>query len=148
MSGMRAKLATWIVVAALTGASVAAEHPEHPSNPPKPPPASKAEPHALDGTSFSGTLVKSGESAGEPDEIAFKKGKLTSSALTARGFKAAPYKMAANGGVETFTATASNASGETVSWTGTLKDGVLEATAIQKSASGEATYTFRGQAKQ
>jgi len=40
------------------------------------------------------------------------------------------------------------ARGETVSWTGTLKDGVLEATAIEKSASGEATYTFRGQAKQ
>jgi len=148
MSGMRAILASWIVIAALTGVSVAGDHPEHPANPPKPPPASKAEPHALDGTSFSGTLAKSGESAGQSDELVFKKGKLTSSALTARGFKAAPYRMTAKGGVESFTATATNARGETVSWTGTLKDGVLEATAIEKSASGEATYTFRGQAKQ
>ena len=105
MSGMRAILASWIVIAALTGVSVAGDHPEHPANPPKPPPASKAEPHALDGTSFSGTLAKSGESAGQSDELVFKKGKLTSSALTARGFKAAPYRMTAKGGVESFTAT-------------------------------------------
>jgi hypothetical protein len=144
---MKTTIGVIIVTAALAGTSIAGEHPEHPKSGAKAAPASKAGPQALDGQSFSGTLVKSGEAAGETDELVFKKGTFTSKACVAHGFKAAPYTTAEKDGVTTFTASASNAGGETMSWTGTVRDGAVEATAVHKAPAGETTYMFKSQAK-
>jgi hypothetical protein len=116
---------------------------EHPSEHPKAKPAS-AESGALDGKVFAGELGKSGEAKGDKDALTFKNGTFISSACVAYGFHEAPYTATEKDGVITFTSTPKNAKGETMSWTGTITQGVLEATAVNKTPSGETTYVFKG----
>jgi hypothetical protein len=46
--------------------------------------------------------------------------------------------------VVTFTSNPTNADGETMSWTGTINQGVVEGSAVYKSKSGETKYTYKG----
>ena len=71
-------------------------------------------------------------------------GTFVSSACVAYGFRETPYTATEKDGVVTFTAAATNDKGATMSWKGTIKDGVLESTAVNKMPSGEATYAFKG----
>ena len=136
---MKTSIIVIIACSVAIGAVLADEHPkEHP----KAKPAS-AKSDALDGKVFAGELGKSGEE-GDKDALTFKNGKFVSSACVAFGFHEAPYTATEKDGVITFTSTATNAKGETMSWTGTIKQGVLEATAVNKTPSGETTYSFKG----
>jgi hypothetical protein len=133
---MKTSLLAIVACWALVGAAVAQEHPGA-----KPAAAGAG---ALDGTTFSGELGKSGEKKGDKDELTFKDGKFVSSACVAYGFHETAYTATEKEGVVTFTSTATNAKGETMSWTGTIKQGVLEATAVNKTPAGETTYAFKG----
>lgn len=117
------------------GGALAGEHPsEHP----------KAGAGALDGQAAAGELIKSGEKSGDKDQLSFKGGKFVSSACVPHGFKEAAYTATEKDGVVTFTSNPKNADGDTMSWTGTIKDNVVEATAVFKSKSGETTYAYKG----
>ena len=137
---MKRSLVAIVACGIALGTVLAGEHPEHPKAPPAAAGAS-----GLDGKVFSGELGKSGEKS-DKDTLTFKDGKFLSSACVAYGFHEASYTATEKDGVTTFTATATNDKGETMSWTGTIKGSALEATAVNKSASGEATYTFKGKA--
>lgn len=140
---MRAQMTAAIVFGLLlAGTARASEHPEHPKSNAKPAEAASA--GALEGKSFTGQLGKAGETAGDKDQLFFKKGTFLSTACVPFGFHEAPYTVAEKDGVVTFTASPSNAKGETMSWTGTVRDGVLEGTAVHKTASGETRYWFKG----
>ena len=118
---------------------------EHPAEHPKAKPAAAADASGpLDGMVFVGDLVKSGEDTGDKDQLTFKKGTFVSSACIRYGFHEAPYTATEKDGVTTFVAEATNADGETMSWTGTIREGVLEGTAVHKSKSAETKYVFKG----
>ena len=125
-----------IACSIVIGAALADEHPsEHP----------KAKAGApLDGKVFAAELVKSGGTSGDKDQLTFKGGKFLSSACVRYGFHEAPYTATEKDGVVTFTSMPTNADGETMSWTGTIKQGVVEGTAVYKSKSGETKYTYKG----
>src|SRR5262245_51115288 len=76
---------------------------------------------ALDGKVFVGQLVKAGETSGDKDQLTFKAGTFVSSACVPYGFHATPYTATEKEGVVTFTSDATNDKGETMSWTGTIK---------------------------
>jgi hypothetical protein len=125
---------------------VASEHPEHPkAGGAQAASAEGAGP--LDGKVFSGQLGKAGATTGDPDTLTFQKGAFVSSACVAYGFQSAPYIAAKAGGDTTFTAKATNAKGETMEWTGTMRGESIEATAVHRTAAGETeTYWFKGKA--
>jgi len=133
---MKTSVIAIIACSVLVGAALAQEHPNA-----KPAAAGAG---VLDGKVASGELGKSGEKKGDKDELTFKDGKFVSSACVADGFRETAYTATEKDGVVTFVSTATNAKAETMSWTGTIKQGVLEATAVNKTASGETTYWFKG----
>jgi len=108
-------------------------------------PKAKPGADALDGKVFAAELVKSGEASGDKDQLSFKGGKFLSSACVQYGFHEAAYTATEKDGVVTFSSNPTNADGETMSWTGTIKQGVVEGTAVYKSKSGETTtYAYKG----
>ena len=125
-----------LACAVLVSAAFAEEHPKAK--------AEAAGGGTLDGKVFAGELVKSGEKQGNKDDLTFKHGTFVSSACVAYGFRETPYTATEKDGVVTFTAAATNDKGATMSWKGTIKDGVLESTAVNKVPSGETTYSFKG----
>ena len=133
---MKTSVIAIIACSVLVGAALAQEHPNA-----KPAAAGAG---VLDGKVASGELGKSGEKKGDKDQLTFKDGKFVSSACVAYGFRETPYTASEKDGVVTFASTATNAKAESMSWTGTIKQGVLEATAVNKTASGETTYWFKG----
>jgi hypothetical protein len=136
---------TMLACLTLIGAALADEHPsaEHPKAKPAAEAAAKGA-GALDGKVFAGQMVKSGDAKGDDDELTFKGGTFVSSACVQYGFHATAYTATEKDGVITFNSTAKNADGDTMSWKGTVKGGVLEATAVNKSKAGETTYVFKG----
>jgi hypothetical protein len=126
-----------IACSIVIGAALADEHPsEHPK--------AKAGAGALEGKVFAAELVKFGEKSGDKDQLTFKDGKFLSSACVPYGFHEAAYTATEKDGVVTFTSNPTNADGETMSWTGTIKQGVVEGTAVYKSKSGETKYNYKG----
>jgi hypothetical protein len=113
---------------------------EHPSEHPK----AKAGAGGLDGKVFAAELVKAGEKGGDKDQLSFKGGKFLSSACVPFGFHEAAYTATEKDGVITFTSNATNADGETMAWTGTIKEGAVQGKAVYKSKKGETTYTYKG----
>lgn len=135
---MKKSIIAVVACSMVIGAALAGEHPtsEHPK--------AKAGAGALDGKTFAAELVKGGEKSGDKDQLSFKGGKFLSSACVQYGFHEAAYTATEKDGVITFTSNPTNAEGETMSWTGTIKKGVVEGTAVYKSKSGETTYAFKG----
>jgi len=134
---MQKRVLAVLACSIVIGAALADEHPsEHPK--------AKAGAGALDGKVFVAELVKSGESGGDKDQLTFKGGKFLSSACVQYGFHEAAYTATEKDGVVTFTSKPTNAAGETMSWTGTIKQGVIEGTAVYKSKAGETTYNYKG----
>ena len=138
-------IAGFAVALVLARSAWAGEHPEHPKADAKPAAASAGK-GALDGKVFVGSMGKAGAPTGDQDKLTFKKGTFVSAACVQYGFKEAPYTVEEKDGVVTFTASPKNAKGETMSWTGTIKNGTLDATAVNKTPSGETTYWFKGTA--
>ncbi len=137
-------IAAMVIALLLAGPVWAGEHPEHPGAKGNPAEAASTGKGALDGKVFVGVLGKAGESEGDKDQLTFKTGTFVSAACVERGFNGAPYTVVEKDGVVTFASAPMNAGGETMSWTGTIRDGALEGTAVHKTASGETTYWFKG----
>jgi hypothetical protein len=138
------KKTAFVVIACLAviGAAFADEHPKGSEHPMANPAAAGA--GRLDGKVFAAELVKAGEKSGDKDQLTFKGGKFLSSACVQFGFHEAPYTATEKDGVITFSSNPTNADGETMSWTGTIKQGVVEGTAVHKSKSGETRYAYKG----
>ena len=134
---MKTRIIAMIACSFLIGAALAQG--DHPKSKPAAPGAG-----ALDGKVFAGELGKTGEKTGDKDQLTFKDGMFVSSACVAYGFHETAYTATEKDGVVTFISNPTNAKGETMSWTGTLKQGVLEGTAVNKTPSGETTYWFKG----
>ncbi len=89
----------------------------------------------LDGETFVGQIGSEGNTNGEKDTITFRHGKFRSSANDAEGFKAARYTVTTDeNGALSFTAVCMSKTKGKMEWKGTVKDGVLDATAtlVQK----------------
>ena len=135
-----------VIAILIFAAAAAAEHPEQPKAA-SPQPAAGAAAGPLDGKVFSGELGKVGASTGDSDTLTFQKGAFVSSACVRYGFQSTPYIAAQSSGATTFTAKATNAKGETMEWTGTMRGEAIEATAVHRTGSGEMeTYWFKGKA--
>ena len=137
----------------LTGGAWAAEHPaateqsaggEHPAGSEHPKAKDKG---LLDGQVFTGQLGKAGEEKGDMDKLVFKNGTFVSTACVEHGFQAAAYKCEEKDGVFTFTVKATNDAKETMSWSGTVKDGKVEATAVHQAESEKTDYWYKGALK-
>ncbi len=139
-------IALFVAALLIAGPAWAGEHPEHPKSSDAPAEVATPGKGALDGKVFVGSLVKSGAASGDQDKLSFKNGTFVSAACIQYGFHEAPYTAEEKGGVVTFTASVKNAGGETMRWNGTVRDGVLEGTAVHTTASGETTYAFKGKA--
>ena len=133
---MKTSVLAIIACSMLFGAAFADEHPKAK--------AAAAGGGVLDGKMASGELGKSGEKKGDKDELTFKDGKFVSSACVAYGFHETAYTASEKDGIFTFASNATNAKGETMSWTGTIDQDVVEATAVNKTSSGETIYWFKG----
>lgn len=138
------KKTAFVVIACLAviGAAFADEHPKKSEHPTANPAAAGA--GGLDGKVFAAELVKAGEKSGDKDQLSFKGGKFLSSVCVQYGFHEAAYTATEKDGVITFTSNPTNTDGETMSWTGTIKQDVVEGTAVHKSKSGETTYAYNG----
>ena len=126
---MKTSVIALVACLALAGAAVAQDAPKA---------------GALDGKVFSGDLGKTGDKKHDKDQLTFKNGTFVSSACVAYGFHETPYTATEKDGVVTFSATATNAKGESMVWNGTVKQGMLEATAVNKTPSGDTTYGLKG----
>src|SRR5262245_23164484 len=135
-NGMNTRWGVGAAALALGVAAFAGEHPEHP----------KATAGALDKKVFAGELKEASSDKADKDELRFENGTFVSSASKRYGFAAAPYTTSEKDGVVSFTASPTNDKGETMLWTGTIKGGVLEATAVRKTSAGETIYRYTGTA--
>ena len=84
----------------------------------------------LDGKTFSGEVVKKGDTSGMKDDLVFKDGKFRSTACDAYEFGDADYSVTASGDATAFQAETHNPKNESMKWSGTIKGNVLEGTAI------------------
>lgn len=122
----------------VAGSSTASEHPTSEQKASGP----------LDGKVFKGVIGKAGETQGDADELVFKDGTFTSSACEQLGFHAAAYQAkAADDGTISFTVTATNDADETMSWSGLVDHGKVEATAVHETGSERTEYWYKGKLK-
>lgn len=84
---------------------------------------------AVDGKTFTGTLVKQGESQGDPDDFVFKNGQFISTACASFGFKPASYSVTQDGARTQFSAENKTDGGVRMIWKGTIEGDHLQATA-------------------
>ena len=82
----------------------------------------------LDGKHFSGEVGSEGKTTGDKETIVFKNGMFHSMACDPMGFTPAPYTATAGeGGVINFSATCTSPKSGTMSWSGTVKGDMIEA---------------------
>jgi hypothetical protein len=84
---------------------------------------------AIDGKTFTGTLVKQGEAQGDPDDFVFKDGQFISTACAGFGFKPASYSITRDGARMQFSAENKTDAGVRMLWKGTIEGDHLQATA-------------------
>jgi hypothetical protein len=84
---------------------------------------------AIDGKTFTGTLVKQGENQGDPDDFVFKDGQFISTACASFGFKPASYSVTQDGAHTQFSAENKTDAGVRMIWKGTIEGDHLQATA-------------------
>ena len=84
---------------------------------------------AVDGKTFTGTLVKQGENQGDPDDFVFKDGQFISTACAGFGFKPASYSLTQDGARTQFSAENKTDGGVRMVWKGTIEGDHLQATA-------------------
>ncbi len=138
-----------VLIAALVLPTVlfAGEHPsagEHPAAKEMPGDASGM----LDGKMAVGEMGKTDESTGDEDLLIFMHGMFRSTACEAYGFHATPYKaQKMDDGRILFTAEGTNEAKETISWSGVVKDGKVEATAMYHTDSEDVEYWYKGTLK-
>jgi hypothetical protein len=84
---------------------------------------------SVDGKTYTGTLVKQGESQGDPDDFVFKDGQFISTACASFGFKPATYSVTQDGARMQFSAENKTDAGVRMIWKGTIEGDHLQATA-------------------
>ena len=84
---------------------------------------------AVDGKTYTGTLVKQGENQGDPDDFVFKDGQFISTACASFGFKPASYSVTRDGARMQFSAENKTDAGVRMIWKGTIEGDHLQATA-------------------
>ena len=89
-----------------------------------------AEPSALDGRRFEGVFIQRGKTSGESDTLVFKDGRFRSSACDRYGYSDAPYRTAGSGETTRFEAETQSARYGRLLWTGVVREGRLDATAV------------------
>ncbi len=113
-----------------------------------PAPAVAAEERPLDGKTFGGEMTEKGKTKGDKDTLIFKDGKFRSTACDAYGFTEATYTTISRDGATVFEATAESPREGTMKWTGTVKDGTIEGSAVwMKKGQAATNYTFKGTEK-
>src|SRR5438309_11925274 len=83
-------------------------------------------PAALDGKTYTGTLLKQGERQGDPDDFVFHDGQFVSTACAGFGFKPATYSLSDIGGKVQFSAQSEAANGVRMVWKGQVDGDHLE----------------------
>jgi hypothetical protein len=89
-----------------------------------------AETSALDGRSFEGVFIQRGKTSGDADTLVFKDGRFRSSACDRYGYSDAAYKTAAAGDMTRFEAETQSAKYGRLVWSGVVRAGKLDATAM------------------
>jgi hypothetical protein len=116
-------------VAAAARPAAAADDPAAPAQTaPAKPAQNDAKAGLLDGRSYTGPLLKQGETAGDADTVTFHDAQLHSKAFQAMGFGDTPYHAGALGAIIRFRAQAKSDTGGTLTWNGTVREDLLEAT--------------------
>ena len=82
----------------------------------------------LDGLTYRGDIGPKGEAANGKDDVIFANGALHSTACDKYGFGPGTYIAVRNGDAVTFTATTKSKTEGTITWQGTIRNGVLEGT--------------------
>ena len=93
-------------------------------------PASLAQAGNLDGRSFQGVFLERGKTSGDADTLVFKDGRFRSIACDRYGYSDASYKTAAVGDTVRFEAETESAKYGKLVWTGVIRGGKLDATAM------------------
>ena len=132
----------------IAGASLPGEHPEHPTKGAKKEAvAQQAASGVLDGRSFTGEMGESGNVEGNPDDLVFNKGQFVSSMCRNYGFSETAYSTSEKNGVVSFSAKATNAEKETMSWTGTISGDDIVAKAVYQTGAKQTVYWYKGRDK-
>ena len=89
-----------------------------------------AESTALDGRKFEGVFIQRGKTSGDADTIVFKDGRFRSLACDQYGYSDAVYRTAAVGDTTRFEAETQSPKYGKLVWSGVVRDGKLDATAM------------------
>ncbi len=89
-----------------------------------------AESTALDGRKFEGIFIQRGKTSGDADTIMFKDGRFRSLACDQYGYSDAVYRTAAMGDTTRFEAETQSPKYGKLLWSGVVRDGKLDATAM------------------
>ena len=89
-----------------------------------------AETQALDGRTFEGVFIQRGKTSGDADTLVFKDGRFRSSACDRYGYSDAAYKVGTAGDATRFEAETQSPKYGRLVWSGVIRGGKLDATAI------------------
>ena len=93
---------------------------------------------ALDGRSFEGVFIQKGKTSGDADTLVFRDGRFRSLACDRYGYSDAPYRTASAGEMTRFEAETQSARYGKLRWSGLVREGKLDATAVMVRGAGEA----------
>jgi hypothetical protein len=85
---------------------------------------------ALDGRSFEGVFIERGKTSGDSDTLMFRDGRFRSVACDRYGYSDAPYRADSTGDVIRFEAETQSPKYGKLLWSGVVRAGKLDATAI------------------
>ena len=92
---------------------------------------------ALDGRRFEGVFIQKGKTSGDADTLVFKDGRFRSLACDRYGYSDAPYRTASAGEMTRFEAETQSARYGKLRWSGLVREGKLDATAIMVRGDGQ-----------
>ena len=87
----------------------------------------------LDGRSFEGVFIPRGKTSGDAETLVFKGGRLRSLACDAYGYSDGAYRVTGNGDGTKFEAQTESAKYGKILWSGIVRGGKLDATAMRVS---------------
>ena len=101
---------------------------------------------ALDGSTFSGTVLEVGKSSGVSDHFKFNHGQFQSTACVPFGFETGAYTtQTSDAGIEFHATVPCNKSaGDEMRWDGTVKGDAISGTMVMKQAGKETQFAFDG----
>ena len=105
-------------------------------------PPALAQSPALDGKTFEGVFLKRGKTSGDADTLVFKDGRFRSTACAKYGYSDAAYKTMTEGGAVRFEAETESPKYGKLRWSGFVRDGKLDATAVMVRAGGKTTENW------